>query len=331
MGMEDEGGSHHVAMRTMLLAAGACTTFVGMLLTVCLRFHRAPVFTVLVALQIAIFGALLSVIWRKERWQRWMGRYLATAACAGAALGIFLYYRYLVFFFHYRDLKVYTNVAASQSAALFADAGMLGFSADTHLDVWGSVGYRSAVLGKTLCVAPVVDSLTRPTDTISFFAAGVDCCAWRSRFHCGDADDPLARSALLELSPEQLVSPHMEWAIEERGLLEGLAAATRLQSAVHGTVVAENPRFLRWARDPRAARDRYLQQALSVASIWCAVFFVVSLAASWLAAVGQRRLATLLDVVRVDTALLASGAVKLRRGAGQRDAEGLDAFSGSGG
>jgi len=41
----------------------------------------------------------------------------------------------MTFYYGYRDLRIYTNVLATQTSEQFADAGMLSFSHSTRVDV----------------------------------------------------------------------------------------------------------------------------------------------------------------------------------------------------
>jgi len=293
--VDKDGGQHHVVMRTMILSSVAWTVFSLMLVVIGSFYHKGPVVTLLFALQLVIAGSLLAKLRRSEPWQPWIGRFFAFAACIGTAVGLHIYYEHLVFYGRYREMKVYTNIAATQNPKMFADAGMLSFTRDTFLDVGQSVGYQSAQLGATVCVAPILDNTMTAADPILFYAAGLDCCAWRSQYRCGDAGNSEAHSGLLYLPPQQLVTPAMEWAVDDHLLIEGLHDAARLQAAVFGRTMSENARFVQWARDPRAARDSYRQAGVHAFLAASGIFALVAVVAALPVALGRRRLAAMVE------------------------------------
>lgn len=309
-GFEDEGSSHHVAARMLLLTCGSCACFAAALLAVTRFYHKTPMATLFVNLQLFAAGTALSILWTKQRWHRWLGRFLIIATCAGTVVGLYIYYSQLLYYYSYMGMKASVDASASSPPILFSDSGMIQFTSDTRLDVAQSVGYRSAVLGATLCVAPIVDGWMGATDEVSFFAAGVDCCSWRSRFQCGDAMDLEARSGLLHLSPRQLVTPLMEWAVEDPALLDGFEKAVKLQASVFGSAAARSPRFLRWVADPREQVDLYFQRALQFGFAAGGVFLVASVAAALVAALGRHRIDILMAEV-VDA--WADGQLKVRK------------------
>lgn len=49
----------------------------------------------------------------------------------------------MIFYFGYRDLRIFTNVLPFQASEQFADAGMLQFYHSTRVDTARSVGYKS--------------------------------------------------------------------------------------------------------------------------------------------------------------------------------------------
>lgn len=286
---EDEGGNHHLVVRMILLTFGSTALFVLSLTMVCVYFHTSPIATSVVVAQFVCAGIIFSLVWRRQRWHPWMGRFLAAGSSAGAFWGLCIYYTLLVYHFQYLQMRVYTDLPASQPEAMVADGGMLGFTQDTRVDISQSVGFRAASLDKTLCVAPIVDSLMTSSDVVNYFAVGVDCCAWRSMFTCGDVQDAESHSGLMVLTPQQLVVPGMEWAIEDPALAESFHRAVKLQSAVFGSNVADRPRFVRWSGDPRRIVDLYLKRGISRAIAGTSVYFCICLFASLLAALGQQR------------------------------------------
>jgi len=288
--VEEEGGRHHLAVRVFILAGAACTVFALTLGLFCGFYYISPLATIFVAVCLAMAGLFLSQTWREQRWHRWLGRFIFGAACVGAFVGFNVYYRHLVYYHHYRALSVETDVTPMLHPAQFANVGMVGFTADTRLDISRAVGYKSVETGEVVCVAPIIDSTMTPMDEITLYAAGVDCCAWRSQFKCGDALNPDASSGLLYLPPEQLVNPDMTWAINDRQEIESFKEAVKLQSAVFETKASEEPRFLKWTVDPLTEVDEYLKRSLREVTVVSVCFFGGTLLAAFAAAMGRKQL-----------------------------------------
>mmetsp|Transcript_30914 Transcript_30914/g.88964 ORF Transcript_30914/g.88964 Transcript_30914/m.88964 type:complete len:368 (-) Transcript_30914:43-1146(-) len=295
-GLADEGEKHHVVMRATALTVVPVAIFNLLLFTIWRFYHTRPVISLFFCLQVALLGALVPQMSKKgesswhEKWKNYLSQFCFAAAVLGMTAGLFVHYRHLIYYQRYKEMKVYSNVAASSSPMLVADAGIVSFSSDSLLDAGQAIGYRSAEMGATLCVAPVIDTSMSSTDPISFFAGGVDCCGWRGQFTCGDAMDPKAISGLLYIPPAQLVVPAMEWAVKDDELMEEFHRAVKLHAAVYSSRAGENVRFLHWAKDPREMRDSY-----RVAAVWAclgydALFSCLCAFAAAIVALGPQRL-----------------------------------------
>merc|ERR1719213_387334 len=169
----------------------------------------------------------------------------------------------------------YSNVAASQNAQLFQDAGMLQFTSGTKVDATRAVGFRNIRTSKTLCVAPLVDSQMSKDDPIVFFAVGENCCGWRATFQCGGAG---ANSGLLMLEPEMLTSPTMIWAVDGASDFVGFEKAVNLSQAVFSLPVQKNHRFLKWVPNPQENIDQYRHWAFKAAGFSCTLYFAIAAA-----------------------------------------------------
>lgn len=151
--------------------------------------------------------------------------------------GQYNYETYVRPFHAYEGRRFYTNVRSTEPPGAHSDAGMLEFTNGTRLQLDHAVGYSD---GGLYCVVPV--AATSDQTSIGYWAAGVDCCASRGGFACGDAGASEVRSGLVlqEGTP---------------GLAEFRRAA-RESAAANGLVVAEDPLFLRWVSSPaRAQRE----------------------------------------------------------------------------
>lgn len=213
-----------------------------------------------------------------QRWKKWVGAFGALAALGGLLVGLYIHYEWTLFYGKYSNMMKYSNVAASQPAMQFEDAGSLIFTQGTTVDRTRAVGYRNIRTSQTMCVAPVVDSQMAPTDPIVFFAVGVNCCGWRASFHCDDAAKGGTRGGLLMLTPNHLTSPAMEWAVDSAFNFEGFEEAIELQKSVFGVSPAKHHRMLRWVEDPTADIDHYRKRGLEAALLSCVGYFVIAAA-----------------------------------------------------
>jgi len=211
-----------------------------------------------------------------KRWKKWIGAFGALAALAGLLVGVGIHYRWMLYYAKYTNMMKYSNVAASQPALQFEDAGSLLFTEGTTVDKTRAVGFRNIRTSQTLCVAPVVDQQMGPNDPIVFFAVGVNCCGWRGSFYCDDGAVSGTRGGLLKLKPDQLVSPVMEPMVADEFDFEGFEDAIELQKSVFAVSAAKHHRMLRWFKDPMSEVDGYRKRGLEAALISCLAFFLVA-------------------------------------------------------
>jgi len=263
---------------TMLTLSPFCV-FVLVLFTTVYMFYKSPLGVMLLFTAVAAgSGAqflLVDVCLKKKqgKWKRYLGGFSFVAACVAFAIALAIHYKWMLFFYKYTSMVKYTNVAPLQPAMSFADAGTLQFTAGTTVDRTRAVGYRHIRKQQTLCVAPIVSPQMSPTDDIVFFAVGTNCCGWRSNFHCDDAGGS-AQGGLLMLSPDQLVSPAMEWMVDEQFDFKAFEKAIELEKSVFAMTVAKNYRLMRWVASPEAAVDYYRKRALEAALLSCVAYWV---------------------------------------------------------
>jgi len=213
---------------------------------------------------------------KAPRWKERVGKFGALAGFIALMVGLAIHYKWMLFYAKYSNMKRYTNVAPLQPALQFEDAGTLQFTMGTSVDRTRAVGYRHIRTSQTLCVAPVVSGQMTPTDQIVFFAVGVNCCGWRASFHCDDAGSSSARGGLLLLSPDRLVSPAMEWMVDEQFDFAGFEDAVELLKSVFAVSVADHHRMLRWVKDPSVEADHYRKRGLEAALIACGAYWVLA-------------------------------------------------------
>lgn len=256
---------------TLGLLGSGITAFAVMLYMWFWVYHKSFSMTVVVFVLLIIVSAFCCVGSRKDmlgkerRWMFWVGALNGQAAFFGLLLGFFLYFRYLAYWWKLEEMRTYTNVAAAQDAAAFSDASMFLFTEDTQIDHMRAVGYKSKWTGERYCVAPIVDSSMNVGTDIYYWAVGVGCCLERAAFHCDDAADFSTRSAMVQLEPEDVVRPFMQWAVRGTDYNHFLEAI-QLQEASYSTRAAKSPKLVRWTRDPVKMKDAYYNDAKSLAT-----------------------------------------------------------------
>jgi hypothetical protein len=120
--------------------------------------------------------------------------FLCLASVGVAAMvGQSTYGWYMEDFFRLDGGSVYKNVNPADPSSNHADASVITFVDGSFVDTKKSVGYMKE--GTVYCVAPVV---TRSlTDAPQYWATGVDCCAARGEFECGDAKEVKAQGGVV--------------------------------------------------------------------------------------------------------------------------------------
>lgn len=216
------------------------------------------------------------------RWRIDLAKIALAFIFFGFLEGLYIFYQHEIYYYAYKDMPTYTNIAASQPPSQFSDAGVIMFSADTAIDVTRAVGYKAAdSQGKTLCVAPIVDSTMGLTDPISFFAIGEDCCPMRGDFFCDDAKDGSTRTGWLMLDPASIANPALQGVLTSlRSDLErsGYDKAIEMQHAAFSTIPAEGNRLLRWTKDPEKHMEKYNDDATEVFVLASIAAFLTALA-----------------------------------------------------
>lgn len=255
--------------------------FVLVLFLTTYMFYRAPemimlTFTIVTGLCLMQYLLVEYCIKKKAgRWKKWVGGFAAMAAFVALCVGLLIHYKWMLLYHKYSNMTKYTNVAPLQPALQFEDAGQLHFTAGTTVDRTRAVGYRHIRSSQTLCVAPVVSGQMAATDPIVFFAVGTNCCGWRASFHCDDVGSGAARGGILMLTPDQLTSPSMEWAVDENFNFKAFEDAVDLQKSVFGVTPAKHHRFLRWVKDPSELIDHYRKRSLEACLLSCLGYWVV--------------------------------------------------------
>jgi hypothetical protein len=211
----------------------------------------------------------------KRQWIILMGFLCIVVALIGIIFGFFMYYKHLVYYLRYKEMRSYSNVAGGEAPSQFGDGSMFLFTQYTRLDVMRSVGFKSKWDGNTYCVAPVVDSDMTNADEINFWAVGENCCLARGEFICEDAEDPTTMSALVVLEPTDVVRPMMQWAVAG-SVFPKFENAIKLQESAYATRSAQEPKLLYWVKDPISKQDSFYYTAKNI-TIWTTVLLWVFL------------------------------------------------------
>lgn len=274
-----EPHSKTILHATMLAIAPWCTfVFIIALMFQMWHYYTVPTIVILAAVMTVNIGFAVFEMAHGKKWLLWLGILGGVALLAGIAIGLFNYYRYLLFFYSYSDLRKYTNVAGSQHAAGYSDAGMVLFTKDTGVDTTQAVGYQDAgSSGSIFCVAPISDGSMTKDSQISFWAVGENCCEERSNFQCDGAGDASAKSGLVVLDVEKLVSEAVAMFVAPMSTKDQYSKAIKLQNAFFGTSNAKENVFVRWTRDPVAMQDKYWNDAFANCVTESLLYFVISM------------------------------------------------------
>lgn len=161
--------------------------------------------------------------------------------------------------------RTYSDILASSRAAAYADAGALQFADTSTVDASRSVGFQD---GRTYCAAPVVDSGDEQTQTIGFWAVGLDCCNARGDFLCGDAGDKEANGGVVLA----------EGSLDRT--MQGFLRAVNQSVAVSGLILEDHPLLIQWAKDPGHEQRVFMLSAIGVLAVGSAFVILQALIAT---------------------------------------------------
>lgn len=240
-------------------------------------YHLAPAlpwFVAFIAAEVAVFGC-----WPPQNplgrtrwdWAPMIVNLLAVFFGVTAGLENYTQISPMV---HINYLHHYGGVRPSANPDAYVDAGVLGFARDARLDATQSAGYFS--WPHRYCVAPIVSD--NPEETVSFWAAGMNCCDARGRFWCGDADDDdthggagsTAKMIGIRIMPSLNIGRWI-WHGHEADKLYNLAVG--MAAGSYGLKIPRNPIVVGWVKDV----DHEAWVATFTAVIFFAVFVLITL------------------------------------------------------
>merc|ERR550537_176838 len=242
-------------------------------------YHNSMGWSIFILVLCLLAATLLIVFGAKKRsermWVMIMGFLCLIVTFFSLIWGFNMYYKHLVYYERYMEMRSYSNVGGSQLTSGFNDGSMFLFTQDTRLDVMRSVGFRSRWTGETYCVAPVVDSTMSAANPVNWWAIGSNCCLARGEFVCDDAEDPQTMSALVVLEPEDVVRDYMKWAVSGASYPRYIRAI-HLEEAAFATRAAKNIKLLYWVKDPIQKQNSFWDDA-KYKTIWCGVILWLAL------------------------------------------------------
>lgn len=199
------------------------------------------------------------------------------ASIMAMLVGMYNYSHHMAAYYTYKWNRSYSNVLPSESAGSHADAGKIVFSDSARVDITKAVGFYDE--GHIYCAAPILDQQPATPDTnIGFWAVGVDCCGFRSKFFCDDALDPQAKSGVVEM-PETTRLEQLIWGEEAFETKRAVYMKAMLQAAaVYDLAHTESePVFVRWVKSPEKAEHDALVRGCMVYGIASLVFLTLAI------------------------------------------------------
>merc|ERR1719161_873946 len=194
---------------------------------------------------------------KRNSWQWFPVSMIIFGSIMGYIFGGVNYYIFMLPYLHYTFNREYTNINPGEDSAGYQDAGALYFSAAARVNLAWAVGFKE---WNRFCVAPVVGD--DPSDTVSFFAAGLDCCNSRHDFNCWEAADPNAHAGVRISENDPLGNNLPEF-----------KKAAAMAASVYGFKSSENPILVLWVKDPQ----QFAQSTFWVAMVFLMVSGVVGL------------------------------------------------------
>lgn len=158
-------------------------------------------------------------------------------------------------YYNYMDLREYSQVDPSRmTGKQIMDAGRVHFVSNASLDLRLSTGFKNEDM---YCAAPI-SIPGQPLQSYDFWAVGLGCCSGASAdFHCGEYNNPGARSGLRLLDDRQRA--FFRLAVK--------------QSEATYQIKAKHPVFFYWTQDPTAEMEYVKNEGIKYYAIGMIVHF----------------------------------------------------------
>jgi hypothetical protein len=234
-----------------------------------MMYSRKPLAYVFLVLLVGIW--IVSVLVARDKrkndpepaWFTYFSIMMGLGLFFGFFLGIDIFHNWSFNYYTIKDLKVIGHLDASKERGQnVMDAGIVYFAEGNGIDAERSWHFKQ---GDVYCVAPIIAGqhpAVPDTQSFDFWAVGKNCCSVSaSDFRCGDFENPLSRSAIRAISPED--TPYYRLAVEQAETLYG--------------IMATHPVFFEWAQDPLDKSNLWIQRSFTHFVMYVTMGFVISM------------------------------------------------------
>lgn len=244
-------------------------------------FQLGPVTLILCLAVVVLYGALGTG--EGSAWERgYPSTTFLVPIGAGTALlplyiGIKIYVVIYAPYYLAVSGRSYSDVSPVSKSAIYADAGIIGFTDDATLDTQRSFGYKADDF--TYCVAPVVSrtDAVHPQSSgrkVTFWAVGRDCCGNRREFECDGAGEVEVKSAFAQKDLDldsftKLLVP----STSRPRYLQAIAAAKALHNL--RSEEDENIILVRWADKPEETLQVWHDRAKLAVALSCVAYSII--------------------------------------------------------
>mmetsp|Transcript_53489 Transcript_53489/g.152417 ORF Transcript_53489/g.152417 Transcript_53489/m.152417 type:complete len:361 (-) Transcript_53489:79-1161(-) len=213
---------------------------------------------------------------REPQWFIFITLTMFVAWILGVIFGDLNFWTNMQLYYNYMNLNEYNLVnPATMRGQQLMDAGRIHFTNSSGLDLRRSMGFRNL---DVYCVAPISirgAGTMLPLASYDFWAVGLGCCSGNTAdFHCGDYDNPRARTGLRLLRDDQRAFFRL--------------AVQQAESTY--SIKARHPLFFYWGEDPTQEMVYYRDEGYKYYLIGMLAHFGWQLLSTTLAASGFAKL-----------------------------------------
>lgn len=261
------GGYFHMVSLGLLVFLPA-SLFMASLCFMTFLFKEIPSL-VWLSVSMCLGLSLLLMVVRQKYWFN-LGVVCFMAVIVGTAAGLWNYQKNMDKYWAYQGQRTYTDVSPWSPALQRLDAGKIVFTADSVID---ETRTSTLTRDRTYCVAPIVAKGAAGTQSLQYWAAGVDCCVQHSNFTCDDAADRTAHAGLVYLNDFAIPDYDMD---KFRVAAKAIIEAQGLKGAKPDDAI-----FVMWVKDADAAHREHWYVATNFAIIGICVYTVFAVFAGF--------------------------------------------------